>query len=120
MGFSVAVDCAVAKAAAVVGDANGVGDTIDNSSQRKLTAAHNETLNSRRETLNNSDGELNDARRHCDVGYLRAALHNSDRTLMNFDGSSLAAARASDFHAVASAVDASDIHRKVRCNDAVD
>lgn len=116
MGFFVAVDCVVAKVGgAAVGNASGVGDTIDSNSRRKLTAAHNETLNSRRVTSNNNGRGWNDVHRHCDVGYSSAVLHNIAHILMNSDVNNQDA-RVNDSPFVSCVVDALDIHRMAHYN----
>lgn len=121
MGFFAVSDCVVGEAVAVVaGSASAeAGDTIDSNNRRKLTAARNATLNNRPVTLNNSDGESIDVRRHCDVGGSPAALRNSVRSRTSFDASNRAAVRATGSPACASD-DVLDIRRKVRRNNAED
>lgn len=115
MGSFVAVDYVVARAAAVVA-CNSTGDTIDSSSQRKLKAVHNETLNSHRATWNNNVGESSDVRKRCD-GALTAVPRNIVRIPKNFVANSRVF-QGSDFHVVFYAR-VLDIHKMVRCNGAV-
>lgn len=115
MGFFAVVDYVVAVEgvfAAVESNASGVGGRIDSNNRRKLTAAHNETLNSHRETLNNNAEELNDVHRHCDVCYLREVLRNTARILMSSVVNNQGA-RVNDFPFVFFA-GALDIRRKAR------
>jgi hypothetical protein len=117
-GFFVAVDCAVAKVEAVAAAVcSSMDDTID-SSRHKLTAVHNETSNSRRGTLSNNVGELNDVHRHCAVDCLTVVLRSSVQTPMNFVANNRDVREIGFLVAFYGRV--SDIRRTAQCSNVVD